>query len=169
MIIDYNGIHPDVSRAAFVAESAAVIGDVILEEGVSVWFGAVLRGDLGPIRIGKNSNVQDNCVLHCDAGDSLTVGENVTVGHSAILHGCTVGNGCMIGMGATVLNHVVLGDQCLVGANALVTEGKEFPAGRLIMGSPAKDIKPVSEAQIAMIEAGNREYVQLTKEYNSYT
>ena len=125
----------------FVAESAIVVGDVILEEDASVWFGSVLRGDNEPITIGARSNVQDGCVLHTDPGFPLVIGEDCSIGHGAIVHGCTVGDCSLIGMGATVLNGAKIGRYCLVGAGALVTEGKEFPDFSMIIGSPARAVK----------------------------
>ena len=127
---------PRLAEGAWVAESAEVIGNVELAEGASVWFGAILRGDNEPIRIGKGSNVQDGSVLHSDPGFPLTLGEDVTVVHMVMLHGCTVGDGSLIGIGAIVLNGAKIGKGCLVGAGALITENKEFPDGSMILGSP---------------------------------
>lgn len=166
MVMDFRGKQPDVDRAAFIADSAVIIGDVVMEEGASVYFGAVIRGDSGPIRIGRGSNIQDNCVLHCDAGGSLRIGEHVTVGHGAIVHGCTIGDGCMIGMGAVILNNAVIGDHCMVGAGALITSGKEFPAGSLIMGSPAKTVMPVTSEHLDMMKHGAQEYADFSQAYS---
>lgn len=165
MIIEYQGMKPDISKAAFVAENASIIGDVVLEEGASVWFGAVIRGDSGPIRIGKGSNIQDNCVLHCDAGGQLTIGENVTVGHGAIVHGCTIGDGCMIGMGSVILNNAVIGNRCMVGAGAVVTSGKEFSDEQLIMGCPARAVMPVTRDHLDMMKHGAEEYLTFSENY----
>jgi carbonic anhydrase/acetyltransferase-like protein (isoleucine patch superfamily) len=118
----------------YVAESAQVIGNVILQEGVGIWFGAVLRGDNEPITVGTGSNIQENCVLHTDMGYPLVIGQGCTIGHSAILHGCTIGNNSLVGMGATVLNGAQIGENCLIGAGALVTEGKVIPDNSLVMG-----------------------------------
>ena len=160
MIMELNGHKPDTEKALFIAENAVIIGDVTLEEGVSVWFGAVLRGDSGPIYIGKNSNVQDNCVVHNDAGTRVTVGENVTVGHGAILHGCTVKDNCIIGMGATIMNNSVISENSIVGAGALISEGKIFPEGSLIMGCPGKAVKPVSDEQRGYIGTNAQAYLE---------
>ena len=165
MIVEYQNCVPDVSKAAFIAENAVIVGDVVLEEGTSVWYGAVIRGDSGPIRIGKNSNIQDNCVLHCDAGGKIEIGENVTVGHGAIVHGCTIGDGCMIGMGSIVLNNAVIGDHSLVGAGALVTSGKVFQEKSLILGSPARSLMPVGEEHLEMMKQGTSEYVHFSQNY----
>ena len=134
--------------AVFIAPNATVQGDVVLKPGSTVWYGAVLRGDDGTLTIGENSNVQDNAVLHCDAGGAVTLGKNVTVGHSALVHGCTVGDGSLIGMHATLLNHCVVGRNCIIGAGALVPEGMVIPDGSVAVGVPAKIIKQVSEAQV---------------------
>ena len=123
MFLSFCGKTPRDEGAAFVAPSATVQGDVVLKPGSTVWYGAVLRGDDGTLTIGKNSNVQDNAVLHCDIGGCVTLGENVTVGHCALVHGCTVGDGSLIGMHATLLNHCVVGKNCIIGAGALVPEG----------------------------------------------
>lgn len=133
-----NGKAPQLAPGAYAAENATLVGDVRLEEGASVWYGAVVRGDCDRIVLEALVNVQDNCTLHCDAGHPLTVGRGTTVGHNAVLHGCTIGEDCLIGMNATILNGAVIGDGCVVGAGALVTEGKVFPPNSVILGVPAK-------------------------------
>ena len=143
----------------YLAPTAAVVGDVTLGENVSVWYGAVLRGDEGSITIGRGTNIQDNCVIH----EKTAIGENCTVGHGAIVHGCTVGNGSLIGMGSIVLSGAVLGDHCLVGAGALVTGKLNAPAGSLILGSPAKVVKALTPEQIAELEASAECYVNLAQ------
>lgn len=148
--------HPD----AWVAPSADVIGDVRLAEGVSVWFGAVIRGDNTPIPIGARSNVQEGAMLHSDPGAPLTVGEDCTIGHHAILHGCTIGDRVLIGMGAIVLNRAVIPDDCIVGAGALVTEGKTFPPRSLIVGSPARAVRELDDAAVAALEMSAAHYVE---------
>jgi len=145
----------------FVADSAAVIGSVILENNVSVWFSAVLRGDIEPIRIGANSNIQDGAVLHTDTGIPLTVAANVTVGHQATLHGCTIGEGSLIGIKAVILNHAVIGKNCLIGANALITEGKIIPDNSLVIGAPGKIVRTLTEEEIAGMRANIVRYVEL--------
>jgi carbonic anhydrase/acetyltransferase-like protein (isoleucine patch superfamily) len=155
----FKGKRPTRHATAWVAPSADVIGDVVLGEDVSVWFRAVIRADNTPIPIGARSNVQEGAMLHSDPGSPLTIGEDVTVGHHAILHGCTIGNRVLIGMGATVLNNAVIPDDCLVGAGALVTEGKTFPAGSLIVGSPAKAVRALDERAIAMLKVSAAHYV----------
>jgi len=130
----------------WIAPDAQVIGKVRLETGVSIWFGAVLRGDIEEILVGARSNVQDGSLLHTDMGFPLTIGRDCTIGHHAILHGCTIGENSLVGMGATLLNGARIGRNCFVGANALVTEGKEFPDDSLIIGSPARLVRTLDEA-----------------------
>ncbi len=142
-----------------VAPDAHVVGNVILEEEVGVWFGAVIRGDNDPITIGARSNIQDGAVLHSDSGSPLTIGADVTVGHRAILHGCTVADNALIGMGATVLNRARIGVNCIVGANALVTEGKEFPDFSLIVGAPAKVVRTLEPAVAEALKRSADHYV----------
>ena len=132
---------PAIAKSAFIAWNAHVSGDAELAEHTSVWFSATVRADIAPIKIGKNSNIQDNAVVHVDENIPCIVGENVTVGHGAILHSCTIKNGSTIGMGAIVLNEAVIEENSMVGAGALVTQGKTFPAGSLILGSPAKAVR----------------------------
>lgn len=145
MILTFKDKKPDYQKAAFIAPNAAVVGDVILEEGSSVWFAASLRADFDSIHIGKNTNIQDGAVIHVDESAPASIGENVTVGHNAVLHGCTVQDNCLIGMGAVVLNRAVIGKGSVVGAGSLVTENKEFPPGSLIIGSPAKAIRQIRD------------------------
>ena len=151
---------PEVHPSAWVAESAEVIGQVTLAENVSVWYGAVLRGDNDRISIGPNSNVQEGCVLHTDHGQPLVIGQGVTVGHQAMLHGCTIGDHTLIGIQSVVLNGARIGRHCIVGAGALVTEGKEFPDGVLIVGAPAKVARELTPEQIAGLKASATHYVQ---------
>lgn len=156
----FKGQRPTRHPSAWVAPSADVIGDVVLGEDVSVWFGAVIRGDNTTIPIGARSNVQEGAMLHSDPGSPLTVGEDCTIGHHAILHGCTIGDRVLIGMGATVLNNAVIPDDCLVGAGALVTEGKTFPPRSLIVGSPAKAVRELSDAAVAGLRMSAAHYVE---------
>ena len=151
----------------FVADNASVIGWVILEENTSIWFNAVLRGDNEPIHIGANSNVQDGAVLHTDPGAPLTVAEFVTVGHHATLHGCTVGSGSLIGIKAVLLNHSVIGKNCLIGANTLITEGKAIPDNSLVVGSPGKVIRTLTEVEIAALHNNAARYVANMARYRT--
>lgn len=148
-----------MEKKVYIAQNATVVGDVTLENNVSIWHGAVLRGDMGTIRVGEGSNIQDNCVLH----ENVTVGAGCSVGHGAILHGCTVGDNCVIGMGSILLNGAVLGEHCLVGAGALVTGKMNAPAGSLILGNPAQVVKPLSQDQIEYIHKDAELYVELAK------
>jgi len=149
----------------WVAPNAVVIGDVSLKKNASVWFGSVLRGDNDPIILGENSNIQDNSVCHTDDGMPLIIGNNVTVGHKVILHSCTVGDNSLIGMGSTVLNKAKIGNNCLLGANSLVTEGKEFPDNSLIVGSPAKVKRELTDMEKKIIELSALHYVENMKKF----
>lgn len=150
-IYELDGISPQLGEGAWIADSAQVIGTVELGPNTSVWFGAVIRGDTETIRIGRNSNIQDLCVLHADIGKPLTVGDDVTVGHQVMLHGCTVGDGSLIGIQAVVLNGAKIGRNCIVGAGSVVTENKEFPDNSLIIGSPAKVVRTLDPEAAARL------------------
>ena len=158
-------LYPTFGPGAWAAPSADLIGDVQLGPRASVWFGAVIRADNTPILIGEDSNVQDGAVGHSDPGAPLTIGARVTVGHQAILHGCTIGDGALIGMGARVLNHAVIGAGCLVGAGALVTEGKTFEPGMLIVGVPARAVRPLSEDERAGLLVSAEHYTRKAADY----
>jgi len=150
---------PEIDPSAFVADTATVLGKVTLAANASVWFGATLRGDNERITIGEGSNVQEGTVMHTDPGYPLDLGKNVTVGHQAMLHGCTVGDGSLIGIQAVVLNGARIGKGCLVGAGALVTEGKQFPDHSLILGSPAKVVRTLTQEDLLRLEATAAGYV----------
>jgi len=150
---------PEIDPSAFVADTATVLGKVTLAANVSVWFGATLRGDNEPITVGTGSNVQEGTVMHTDPGYPLVIGNNVTIGHQAMLHGCTVGDGSLIGIQAVILNGARIGKGCLVGAGALVTEGKQFPDGSLILGSPAKVVRQLTQEDQLRMEASAASYV----------
>ncbi len=156
---------PTLAASAWAAPSADLIGDVRLAERASVWFGAVIRADNTPILIGEESNVQDGAVGHSDPGAPLVIGPRVTVGHQAILHGCTVHEGALVGLGARVLNGAVIGEQCLVGAGALITEGKIFEPRMLIVGSPARAIRALSEQEVAMLALSAAHYAEKAAHY----
>lgn len=149
----------------WIAPNAVVLGDVILEAGASVWFGSVLRGDTETLTVGENSNIQDGSVLHADDGVPLVIGRNVTVGHKVMLHGCTIGDNSLIGIGAVILNGAVIGRNCLIGAGALITEGKVIPDGSLVMGSPGKVVRELSEVQIGAITLSACHYVENWKRF----
>lgn len=159
------GRRPRIAQDAWIAPSADLIGEVDLAALASVWFGAVIRADNTPILVGARSNIQDGAMLHSDPGAPCTVGEDVTVGHHAILHGCTVGDRTLIGMGAIILNRAFIGEDCIVGAGALVTEGKTFPSGHLIVGSPARAIRPLDDMQKAMLKASAALYAAKQRDY----
>jgi len=152
MIYELDGVRPDLPEGDhWIADEAVLIGDVVIEEKVSVWFGAVLRGDNERITIGAGSNVQENTVMHTDPGYPLVVGKGCTIGHKAMLHGCEIGDNSLIGMGAIVLNGAHIGRDCLIGAGALVTEGKVIPDGSLVVGSPAKVVRALDAGTIAKL------------------
>ena len=165
MIRHFEDKAPKIHESAFVAENAAVIGDVTLMEGATVWYGAVLRGDSEKIVIGCGSNVQDCAVVHCDEGHPTILGEYVTVGHSAIVHGAQVGDNVLIGMHATVLNGAVIGEGSIIGAGALVREGQGIPPRSVVVGMPAKVIKEATDAQVAGNIENARHYIELGKRY----
>lgn len=165
MVIDWNGRHPRVERGAFVAPSAVLIGDVTVEEGASVWFGAVLRGDFGPIVIKAGANVQDNVVVHVEADRPTTVGENATIGHGAVLEACTVERGAVVGMNAVVLNGAVVGEEAMVAAGAIVGEGMQVPPRHLAAGVPAVVKKELAGRSLDWVRKAARDYQQLAATY----
>jgi len=164
---ELNGVRPQIAESAWVADSARVMGNVRMAEDSSVWFGAVVRGDNELIVIGRGSNVQDGSVLHTDLGKPLSIGENVTIGHMVMLHGCTIGDETLIGIGAVVLNGAKIGKNCIVGAGSLVTENKEFPDGSMIMGSPAKLVRSLTEEQIAGLRRSAQGYVANARRFRA--
>jgi carbonic anhydrase/acetyltransferase-like protein (isoleucine patch superfamily) len=162
----FQGVLPTVHPTCFLAAGARVIGDVVLEENVSVWFNVVIRGDVERIRIGKHTNIQDNVVIHVTHFRNPTkVGANVTVGHSAVLHGCTVEDGALIGINAVVLDRAVIGKGALVAAGAVVTPGTHIPAGMLAAGIPAKAIRPLKDDERKMVENGATNYMAYVQHY----
>jgi carbonic anhydrase/acetyltransferase-like protein (isoleucine patch superfamily) len=165
LILPYRGIWPRIAEDAFITPTAVIVGDVTIESGANIWFGAVLRGDTAPIRIGPRTNVQDGCVLHTDEGAPATVGAECTLGHGAIVHGATIGDGTLVGMRATVLNLAVVGAGCLIAAATLVPEGKRIEPGQLVMGAPGKAIRAVTEAEQARIREGVTHYLDYAREY----
>ncbi|MHA7599784.1 gamma carbonic anhydrase family protein [Alicycliphilus sp. T452] len=166
-IYELEGVAPQVAASAWVAGSAEVMGNVVLAEDASVWFGTVVRGDCESIHIGAGSNVQDASVLHADVGQPLVVGERVTVGHQVMLHGCTIGDESLIGIGAVVLNGARIGKNCLVGAGSLVTEGKEFPDGSMILGSPARVVRQLSPEQIEGLRRSAQHYMENARRFKA--
>ena len=164
---ELSGDRPVLDESAYVAPQATVIGKVTLKANASVWPGAVIRADNATIVIGERSNVQDGAVLHVDPGFPLLVGQGVTIGHQAMVHGCTVEDDCLIGIHAVVLNGAVIGKESLVGAGALVTEGKVFPRRSLILGSPAKVVRTLSDEDVARMRKGGDSYVARAKVYRT--
>lgn len=163
LITGIGGKDPKIDQDAFTAPTSVVLGEVTLHAGASTWYGSVLRADCGPIVIGAESNIQDNCTLHVDPGFPITVGERVSVGHNAVLHGCTVEDDCLIGMGATVLNGAVIGAGSLVAAQALVPQGMEVPPGSLVAGVPAKVRRQLTDEEREGISLNGTMYVELAK------
>jgi len=161
------GIAPDLPPEGrfWIAPTARVIGKVTLGEGVGIWFGVVIRGDQERITVGRDTNIQELCVLHTDTGFPLTIGAGCTVGHRAIVHGCSVGDNVLIGMGAIVLNGAKIGNDCLIGAGALVPEGREIAPGSLVLGVPGKVARPLTAAEIAANRASAAHYVANWKRY----
>ena len=158
---------PQIAPSAWVADSAQVMGAVVLHEDASVWFGTVVRGVTETITIGAGSNVQDASVLHADFGQPLVIGERVTIGHKVMLHGCTIGDETLVGIGAVVLNGAKIGKNCLVGAGALVTEGKEFPDGSMIIGSPARVVRQLTPQQIEGLRMSAQHYIDNARRFRS--
>jgi carbonic anhydrase/acetyltransferase-like protein (isoleucine patch superfamily) len=158
---------PVIPASCYIAAEATIIGSVTLGERVTVMSGAVIRGDNEPIVIGDDTNVQENCVLHTDPGEPLTIGKGVTVGHQVMLHGCTIGDGTLLGIQAVVLNHSVIGKDCLVGAGAVIIENKSFPDRSVIFGSPAKAVREVTEDNIARMRFSTDSYVERGKQFKT--
>jgi carbonic anhydrase/acetyltransferase-like protein (isoleucine patch superfamily) len=166
MIRPFKGLRPTVPDSAFVDESAQVIGEVTLGDGASVWMNAVIRGDVGPIRIGARSNIQDLSVIHCTRGKHhTTIGEDVTVGHSVTLHGCTIKDRVLVGMGATVLDGSVVEEDSMIAAGSLVTPGSTFPARSLILGSPARAKRVLTDDEVMIIAQSARNYLAYAREH----
>jgi len=158
---------PQLAASAWIAPNAVVIGDVWLAANVSIWWNATLRGDNDPISIGENTNIQDGSVLHTDEGVPLTIGTGVTVGHRVVLHGCAIGDGCLIGMGAIVMNRAVVGKECLIGAGSVVPEGKVIPDRSLVIGTPGRVIRQLTDDDVAGIRASADSYLKHTRDYRT--
>lgn len=160
-----NNRAPSFGEGSWIADNATVVGAVTAGRNVSVWYGAVIRGDNDPITIGDNSNVQDGSILHTDDGIPLTIGANVTIGHMVMLHGCTIGDGSLIGINAVVLNNAVVGKSCIIGANALIPEGKVIPDRSLVVGSPGRIIRELSDREVESLLANAANYIAHAREY----
>ena len=166
IIRSQDGKHPQIGRGVFLAETCAVIGDVVLGDESSVWYSTVLRGDEMPIRIGARTSVQDGTIVHVTSGRfGTTVGSDCTIGHAAILHACTIEDFCLIGMGSTILDGARIGRGSLVGAGALITPGTDIPPGSVVFGAPGRVVRPVSQKEQEAIEYGAAHYVELTRRY----
>ena len=164
-LFPYGGREPEVHASAFVAPGAIIIGKVTIGEESGVWYGAVLRGDLDEILVGERTSIQDNAVVHMDAGFPVAIGDDCVVGHAAVVHGCEIGDGCLIGMNATVLTGAKIGEGSVVAAGAMVPEGREYPPRSLIVGVPAKRVREVTEEQTKDIARGARSYVERAAEH----
>lgn len=165
IIKEFRDNSPEIDESAYVADNAAIIGDVTIGKKSSVWFGAVLRGDSDSIKIGRRSNIQDNAVVHVDPGFPVTIGDDCIVGHLALIHGATISNNVLVGMNSTVLNGAQVGEFSIIGANALVTSNTVIPPNSLVLGSPAKVVKTLTDKQIAHVIRNAEAYVKLGSEY----
>ena len=165
MIKTLDGKTPVIDKSCYIAESGTVIGDVVIGKDSSVWFSAVIRGDLEAIRIGENTNIQDNATIHCDASHVVSIGNNVSVGHNAVVHGATIGDNVLIGMNSTVLNGAVIGSGCIIGAGAMVPERMQIPDNSLVVGVPAKILKPTTPEQVDYVIRNANNYRALSKKY----
>ncbi len=167
-VYEIHGVRPTLGARVYIAPNATVIGDVHLGDDASLWFGAVVRGDYYPIRIGARTNIQDNSVVHITNGESATtIGDDVTVGHMVMLHGCTIGNRCLIGMGSVILDDAVIGDDSFVAAGSLVTPGKVFPPRSFIVGRPAKAVRQVQEKDLEWITHAAKVYAEYSRDFES--
>ncbi|MDQ0148379.1 gamma carbonic anhydrase family protein [Eubacterium multiforme] len=165
MIKDFRGRKPQISESAYISESVDIIGDVVVEENCSIWFGSRLRGDVNRIYIGRGTNIQENSIVHVEDNFEVNLGENVTVGHGAIVHGCIIGENTLIGMGSIILNGVRIGKNSIVGAGSLVPQNKEFGEGLLILGNPARVVRRLTEEEIEGIRNSAKHYIELSREY----
>jgi carbonic anhydrase/acetyltransferase-like protein (isoleucine patch superfamily) len=165
MLVSYKQYKPEIKKNVFISGSSTIIGRCFISEDCSIWYNAVLRADVNEIIIGRETNIQDGCIIHCDHDYKTIIGNNVTVGHNAIIHGCTIGRNCLIGMGSTILDGAVIGDNVIIGANSLITHGKTIPSGVLAMGSPAKVVRELTSEEIEGIRQSVEGYVKLSREY----
>lgn len=165
MIKSYKHYKPKIEKNTFVAENSTIIGRCFIGENCSIWYNTIIRGDVNEIVVGRGTNIQDGCVVHCAKDYSTTIGKGVTIGHNAIVHGCIIGDNCLIGMGSTILDGAVIKDNVIVGANSLITPGKTIPSGVLVMGSPAKVVRELTPEEIEGIRYSAEGYMILLKEY----
>lgn len=164
MIMDFEGVNPIINKNTYISESVDIVGEVKVEENASIWFGARLRGDVNEIVIGENTNVQENSVIHVDITSSCIIGKNVTIGHGAIIHGCNIGDYSLIGMGSIILNDAEIGEFTMVGAGSLVTS-KKFPPGVLLLGSPAKVVRELTDKEKESLKDSAKNYVETSKKH----
>lgn len=167
MIIPYKGKSPSIHESVFVAPGAYIIGDVSIGKGSTVWFNAVLRGDDGPIKIGENCSIQDNSTIHLYEGFPVEIEDEVTIGHNVILHGCKIGKRSIIGMGSTLLDQVEVGEECIIGANTLLAGGIKIPSRSLVLGSPGKVVRELTEKDLEMLQMSADHYVQKGQEFKN--
>ena len=165
MVKEFYGKYPNINETAYISESVDIIGDVLIKDNVNIWFGARLRADMNKIVIGENTNIQENSVVHVDFPCETYIGKNVTIGHRAIIHGCTISDNVLVGMGSIILNGAKIGKNSIIGAGSLVTQYKEFEEGVLIMGSPAKVVRKLTEDEIKNIEQSAKNYVEISRRY----
>lgn len=165
LFIPFGDKTPKVDDSVFVAPGSYLIGDVTVGKESTIWFGAVLRGDEGPIKIGERCSIQDNATIHLYEGHPVKIGNNVTVGHNAILHGCTIHDNCIIGMGSTILDDAEIGEECIIGANTLITSGKKIPPRSLVVGSPGKVVRELTDKDLELIRESYKVYVQKGIDY----
>jgi carbonic anhydrase/acetyltransferase-like protein (isoleucine patch superfamily) len=168
MIYTLEGRTPKILGDCFIADNAAVIGSVTLHHDASIWFGCTVRGDTDELVIGEGSNIQDGSVVHTDPGIRLRVGKGCTVGHMVMLHGCEIGDNTLVGIKSVILNRARIGSNCIIGANTLITEGKQIPDGSVVMGSPGKIVRQVTEAEIAMLKTQAQHYVENARRYRQH-
>lgn len=165
MIMDFEGVRPKINDNTYISENVDIIGKVEIEENVNIWFGTRLRADMNKIVVGANTNIQENSVVHVDANSPCIIGSNVTIGHGAIIHGCTISDNVLVGMGSIILNNAKIGKNNIIGAGSLVTQGKSFPEGVLILGNPAKVVRELTDDEIKNIKKSADNYVNLSKRY----
>ncbi|NLJ78720.1 MAG: gamma carbonic anhydrase family protein [Tissierellia bacterium] len=165
MIREFQGILPDIDSDVFIAETATIIGDVRIGRGSSIWYGAVLRGDMERITIGINTNIQDNATVHADSKFPTDIGNYTVVGHNTVIHGCTIGSNCLIGMGAVILDGAFIGDNCIIGAGAMVTKGKKIPPNSLVLGVPGAVMRQINDDEMEAIRDNALSYSLLAKKY----
>ncbi|MBP2630899.1 MAG: transferase hexapeptide repeat containing protein [Firmicutes bacterium] len=164
-IISYKSLRPSIDSSVYVASGVVVIGDVKIDQGASIWFNSVLRGDIDRIHIGKYTNIQDNSTVHVMGDHPTNIGDYVTVGHNAVVHGCTIGNNCLIGMGSILLGYCKIGDNCIVAAGTLITEGKIIPANSMVMGVPGKVVRTLTDEEVKAIRESAINYNLVAQEY----